>query len=64
MNNDQIVSKLFTKKSAEVLLHNKKDNISYLKIICRYCLEINKVGFDFDDEIYFCYDCDNILNRI
>ena len=61
--NDQIVSKLIAKKNTEVLLHNKKKNITYLKIVCRYCLEINKVGLDFDDELYWCFDCDNILNR-
>ena len=41
MNNEQIVSKLVAKKNTEVLLHNAQSNISYLKVICRYCLEIN-----------------------
>ena len=61
--NDQIISKLIAKRNLEVRLHNKKPNIKHFKVVCRYCLEVNKVGLDFDDELYWCFDCDNILNR-
>jgi len=48
----------------DTLEHNKKKNIEYLKVVCRYCLEVNKVDFDFKDgELYWCFDCMNILNR-
>ena len=53
----------FTKLNDEVLTHNKKKNITYYKVVCRYCLEINKVELDFNDELYWCFDCYNILNR-